>query len=390
MKRSHGQRGQALPFVAICITVLLGFTALAVDVGFLRFQQRLQQSAADSAALAGAMELSVGSTTFASSALNESASNGFANGGNTTVTVNNPPASGPNAGKSNAVEVILTVNHPSFFSGVLGRSTNTVTVRSVASVIGDKRACYYVLTGATTIGGTNVVSPNCGLIANNGFTENGSNINLSSIDVYGPIKLNGGNLTHQPVQSLPVADPCDSIPGCSYLKHNPPTGPCQYPGGKYTGQNLTLNPGVYCNGLDFSGDNVTLNPGTYVLPSIKAAGTTITQASFTPGDGVTLYITSGEVDLTGASGALMPPTTGNTAGVSIYQVASDTTGSKAAGSSFGPSGLLYFPTADCSINGSNGAQQLVICASMSIGGSNNSDPGFTQQNALVRTAVLSE
>lgn len=391
MKRTHGQRGQALPFIAICITVLLGFTALAVDVGYLRFQQRLQQSASDSAALAGAMELSVGSTTFATAAKNEAGTNGFTDGtNNTTVTVNNPPATGPNAGNANAVEVIVKVDHPAFFSGVVGHAVNTVTTRSVASVIGDKRACYYVLSGMTTIGGTNVNSPNCGLIANNGFTTNGSNVDLSSISVYGPITLNGSNLTHQPKQSLPVADPCQSIAGCAYLTQHPPSGPCQYSGGHFSGQIMTLQPGIYCSGLDFSGCVVTLNPGVYVLPSIKAAGTSITQLSLTPGDGVTLYINSGEVDLTGATGVITAPATGNTAGVSMYQIPSDTTTAKVAGATFGPSGLLYFPTAGVTINGATGVQQLLISASLTIGGSTNSDPGFTTTNALVRTAVLSE
>lgn len=390
MKRTHGQRAQALPLVAICITVLLGFTALAVDTGYLRFEQRLQQSASDSAALAGAMELSVGSTAFASAAQSEAATNGFANGGDTTVTVNSPPSTGPNAGKTNAVEVIVSVNHPAFFSGVLGRTTNNVTTRSVASVIGDKRACYYVLSGTTTIGGTVVNSPNCGLIANNGFTENGSSINLASVDVNGPITLNGGSLTHQPQQSLPAADPCESIPGCAYLTKNPPGGPCQYAGGNIVNQNVTLQPGVYCRGLDIRSSTITLAPGVYVIPSIKASGTTITQTSYAPGDGVTLYITSGEVDLTGASGTISAPTTGPNAGVSVYQVASDTTGAKVAGAVFGPSGLLYFPTADLKLNGNYGVQQLVVAASLTIGGSLNVDPGFTTQNALVFTAVLSE
>jgi hypothetical protein len=391
MTRSHAQRGQVLPFVAICFTVLLGFTALAVDVGYLRFEQRMQQSAADSAALAGALELSVGSTTFASSAQNEAANNGYTNDGvNTIVTVNNPPASGPNTGNQNSVEVLVQVNHPTFFSGVLGRDTNVVTTRSVASVVGDTRACYYVLSGPATIGGTTVNAPTCGLIADNGFTEGGANINLASIDVHGTITLNAGVLTHQPQQSLPAADPCMSIPGCRYLTNNPPTGPCTYPGGKIVSSNITLQPGVYCNGLDIRSSTITLSPGVYVLPSIKTSGATITQTSLSPGDGVTLYITSGEVDLTGATGTITAPATGSTAGVSIYQVASDTTVAKVAGAIFGPSGLLYFPTAGVTLNGNYGVQQMVIAGSLTIGGAINNDPGFTGQNALVRTAVLSE
>ena len=50
-------RGQSLIMVALMMIVLLGVTALTVDYGFLAWQRRSLQNAADAGALAAAWEL---------------------------------------------------------------------------------------------------------------------------------------------------------------------------------------------------------------------------------------------------------------------------------------------------------------------------------------------
>ncbi len=56
------QSGAIAIIIAIMISVLIGFTAIAVDVGYLYEVRRQLQSAADAAALAGAQELIKGGT----------------------------------------------------------------------------------------------------------------------------------------------------------------------------------------------------------------------------------------------------------------------------------------------------------------------------------------
>jgi uncharacterized membrane protein len=46
--------GQALVFVALSLLVLTGVVGLSVDMGYLRYTKRRLQTAADSAAVAGA------------------------------------------------------------------------------------------------------------------------------------------------------------------------------------------------------------------------------------------------------------------------------------------------------------------------------------------------
>src|SRR3954449_2799642 len=52
--RRDRERGQALPVIALLLTVILGGTAMVVDGGNAMAQQRGTQNSADSAALAGA------------------------------------------------------------------------------------------------------------------------------------------------------------------------------------------------------------------------------------------------------------------------------------------------------------------------------------------------
>jgi hypothetical protein len=53
----HDQRGGVLPLVGLCLTVILGFAALAIDVGQERALYATVEATADSAALAAASQL---------------------------------------------------------------------------------------------------------------------------------------------------------------------------------------------------------------------------------------------------------------------------------------------------------------------------------------------
>src|ERR1700676_5435119 len=90
----EGERGQVLPIVALALVMLMGAAAMAVDVGYLRYMQRVEQSGADSAAIAGANELGYPAANDVTAAARaDAASNGFTHNGSTiTVTVNNSPA----------------------------------------------------------------------------------------------------------------------------------------------------------------------------------------------------------------------------------------------------------------------------------------------------------
>src|SRR5215831_17708785 len=136
------RRGTVAVLVAICLTVILGIVAIAVDGGLLMEDRRQVQAAADAAALAAAIDLynnystNYGldpSGTAAKSAQTTAAANGFANNVNATVVVNIPPKSGPFAGNTNGyAEVIIQTSQQRAFSRIFGNDNLTVTGRAVA------------------------------------------------------------------------------------------------------------------------------------------------------------------------------------------------------------------------------------------------------------------
>ena len=81
------------------MVALIGCTGLAVDMGYMEHEKTKMQTAADAAAIAGASVQAGGASVITAAADEDSSLNGFTSGsGGTTVTVNNPPLSGPNSG----------------------------------------------------------------------------------------------------------------------------------------------------------------------------------------------------------------------------------------------------------------------------------------------------
>src|SRR5580704_12784256 len=143
MKMLHDESGQVVIISALCLTCLLGFLAFSVDVGLLLRAKRVMQTAADSAAIAGAAEIISGTVTTAARA--DAAQNGVTNGVNgATVAVHNGPSTGPHAGNLAYVEVIVSQSQPTFFMRLISRNAMTVTARAVATNV-PSPTCIYTL-----------------------------------------------------------------------------------------------------------------------------------------------------------------------------------------------------------------------------------------------------
>ena len=122
MLKNTRQSGQALVAATFGLVALIGATGLAIDIGYLRYQKRLQQSAADSAALAGAGDIAyiLDGASVLNAARADSTLNGFPDGGKVTVTVNHPSTVAPSSLNPNSVEVLITVAQPTFFMKIFG------------------------------------------------------------------------------------------------------------------------------------------------------------------------------------------------------------------------------------------------------------------------------
>ena len=393
----RGERGQVLPFIAVCLTCLMGFAGIAIDVGYLEYRQQQQQTATDAAVVGGAQSLVRSNCTGASSAVTaaqaDAASNGFTNGGNVTVYATSPPSSGPYAGNTCAVYVSINTQHVgTFFARMFGYPSGmTETTQAVGSVTGNSDACIYLLSNNTwtSFNQATVVAPACAVAMNYRADFNGGSITSPFIGTaVAGSNMNGTSFPMaSPTTMLPIGDPCGEIPGCAYLAANPPPQTnCN--GLNTNGSNTTVQPGCYTY-MNLDGGTITFAPGLYVITSnINDNGATIT------GSGVTLYIPAGgnPPNFNGDNVTLSPPTSGNYQGVLYYQVPSNTSGSNFNGANVNVSGLLYSPGANSvNFNGAHGGYVVLVFGSTNFNGNAAYDfasppPG----QSLVKSATLTQ
>jgi len=327
------RRGSYSILAAAMMPVLVGFTALGSETGLWFYQHQRMQSAADAAAFsAGAAYIGGNTTTFSTDAKAVAATFGFTDGANsTTVTVNQPPASGPNVSTPGAVEVIVSQPQQRLFSAALMSSTVSIRARAVSATTGQVTACVLGLdpTAANTVLISNnavLPDPNCGVVSDSssatGFTVNNNAV------VSGPTSSHGGtslgvnaHLNGNPnlTNAAAVADPYASAnPG------SPP--PCTSQNG--TGSNngsrnlvpdVTVN-GVgmahFCSGLNFQNNfSATFAPGVYFIDTQLVFGNN----ALITGTNVTLVI-NGNYQINIGNNAtvdITAPLTGPTAGIAF-------------------------------------------------------------------------
>ncbi len=391
MRLMNEENGQAAVLTAVCMVFVLGMVALAVDVGHLRYEKRQLQTAADAAALAGALEVthcsSSDCTTLLNAAQNALTENGLS--GSTlltqcsgtpsglTLTVNNGPcalgSADPNHGNSNFVEAVVSEPVSTYFAKVLGPSFASVTISARAeSMVGSSRNCLYIGGGGATMNSNDTLTASCGINDNGSFMAN-SNVTLSAqnaISIHGTLTDNGATMTPTPVTGTAIVpDPL------SYLTP-PSAGSCTNLN-PMQGAGNTMNPGTYCGLNVNSNSTLTLSPGTYVFEGAMNLGSNTTLS----GNGVTLYFTSGSLQMNSNTTVdlVAPTSTSECAtcyypGILVWQSSSNSTGMTIDSNTASTwQGAIYLPDAALTLN-SNGnlAAYTIVDANQLIENSNNS------------------
>jgi Flp pilus assembly protein TadG len=360
MKILSDERGQAMILMLFCLTCLMGFVGLAVDVGTLFRAKRVMQIAADSGAVAGAAELNYGDVTTAAAAA--TAQNGITNGSNgSVVTVNTPPQNGPHTGNANYVEVIVSQSQPTFFLRLFNWNSMRVDARAVATLANSPNCIYTLNPNGTDIlinGGVTVTAPQCGIIddstSNQALVVNGvDQVNVRSIGTVGNYFENGApSVTPTPVAG--IAAETNPLQFLSPPTFNPASCTAQLFNGVGTFQLGPATPGgtVCYSSLILNGaPNVTLTPGVYVIDGLFL----INGAATLTGTGVTFYFPNNTASFVGndlATLNLSAPTSGPYDGILLYQDPSDTQFMTFNGGTNSIlKGIFYLPTANLLLNG---------------------------------------
>jgi Flp pilus assembly protein TadG len=412
--RHKREAGQALAFAILAIFVLLGFAGLAVDMGILRYDKRLQQTAADAAAIAGASNLAYqGGAGVTAGAQEASATNGFTNGTNhVTVTVNTPPTVGPHAGVAGYVEVYVTAVQPTYFMKALGINNETITARAVATALGggaNGGGCLYTL-GAPSVspeginpGSASLSAPTCG-IADNGdyIAPAGGGVTTETLAVSGTGSSGGTTCTLTPTACPTLGAPAAADP-LSYLTPPGVGAPTAF---NCNGGNAF--PGTY-GGITLTGNSsCNFAAGIYVL----SGGSFTCQGPGTPtitGIGVMFYFTNGatwncagndNISLTAPSATNCPACATQYDGILMFQDPSDTSGASIGGS-VGSAyvGALYFPKAEVTFfgNGPFGSTVnvgIVVAEALATNGNPTvnlkGSAGLPTGVSLIKNAILVE
>jgi Flp pilus assembly protein TadG len=409
------ESGVVLALVGVLIIpVLIGFAALAIDMGFSFARQRQMQVAADAAAYSGAASLvqnatgaTLGSTYYGQEARGSATAAGFTDSvNNVTVTPSLSAASG-NAAAGSSVTVQITEQRNWLLAQLLGgSSTYTNNVQAVAQVSLANNYCILALGcsgagntgyGIQVQGSTSVTSPSggCGMMAN--CTSSCSITQTGSGNTVGlPVYTAGGNCVS--------GNSTFNVTEDAYASKDPYTvsglktwlGNIVWPAASgLSALSSSSAPNGFYNGL--GNGNITLAPGIYYIE-----GTFSVNGSQTiTGNNVTLIFSPNatikmngnatfSIDSSGAPTNSIPTSPTTTTGVTMAGLGTNTVNLQ-GNSGFGGAGALYFPNAEVDYTGNNssGGQCIQIVANTVAfkGNSNMQDNCIPSSNGAVNFKI---
>jgi len=375
------EEGLALKILLLLFLVpLVGVAGLGVDVGKMYTERRSAQAVADLAAAAGAHEQTqqTPSGSFEAVVTVYAAENGFTAANGDSIVIHHPPLSGPNAGNTDAYEVIVQRPVKTALLRVLGRERTTVQGRAVALV---RKSGIGILVLDPVKNESFKMNKHSSLVFAGGVLQVNSNAKQamhiqddSQITmgippgVVGGYKIDG----HAKVKPLPKTD-ADPIPDpLAGLPEPPLTLPIQYgsaahPQTKHVTDGDTLYPGIYYGGIDidhhsdvtFDASGVPSSEAVFIMAggglhlhdgsSLTAHGVTIFNTDKSGGDpkdcGDLHFDNKASVDLT-------PPTGGTYEGVAIFQKRACDKHFNLSGKALsGIEGEIYVPNGEVKVQG---------------------------------------
>jgi Flp pilus assembly protein TadG len=398
MRLWKNENGQALVLAALSMSLLLGFMALAVDVGILFRARRNIQIAADAGAVAAALEYkynialgtAIASARAQSAGFAATTANGYANGtvvrfptgtDTVSVTVNTTtPIDAVVPAIPGFAEVIVTAPNPTYFMSLFKYNGIKVSARAVAGR-GTTENCVYLLgktgtdfSNSGTINLGSSATTRCGLIDNSGYSNNGT-VNALSIGVVGGVSSRGSGTPTPAAGIAPSGDPLNLNPpgtsGCTNLIIGS-GGTRNVPGGCYSRLEISA-----------SGATVRFN-GTYSFTGPFIVDSRLTGVSLQTGTGsATFYFANSSASITFNSLPIIQlsaPTSGPLNGILIYQSTSDTNTlpiEGAPGSSL--QGIIYAPNAAVDLSNASG---MSLSTSFVVNQLTNSGSSITLQDYL--------
>lgn len=414
VRKLRTEQGQALVLIVLAIVGLLGFAALAVDMGQVYAERRRAQNAVDSAALAWAYASSqvpyggaytASDITTALPAYESLFVNGYQDTERVQITLWNPPVSGPYGPASGMDEeqreqyyqILLTTRVDQTFSQFIFSGSQNLTVEAVARSIPTTSISpgnAMMATGRTQCpgiifnGGANTQVNGGNIFSNSSADSTGSCYSGVTTGSSGSITVTNGDIlvsggwsgnpgysvnppyqTHVDHQDIPDVP----LPNCSHLPNR--TQPAS--------ASIPMQEGVYSS-ITINNGNWTMEPGMYCLNG----NLTVNGGSLT-GNGVMFVMNHGSVSLSGSAdislkrpndyvdganqhwgGMLIYMPEANHGGVDL----AGNNGSSYMGTIFAPGPRNPNTKEKCNIGGNNtsiGVSASIICSTVGVAGNSS-------------------
>jgi len=342
LQLKRDREGSVTATFALALIPLVGLVGAAVDYSSANSARTNLQAALDAALLAGAKDGSANWTAAALNAFNANLNAKLASNVNPTFQLTS----------TRAYTGRVTATVASNFLGVVGVSNINIGVTGTATVPPSTGGYYCVmalnrtaqaalqLTGNASI---TINAPKCVIQVNSSSSRavdmNGNTVirSVENCFVGGISTVGNSSVSPAPDATCkPIPDPFANYP-------RPMVGNCDYTNYQLSGnKTATLQPGVYCGGMNFSGPvNVTFAPGLYVIKDgvISESGGTFT------GNGVSFFLTgyNTSLQLSGqANWHLVAAASGPLPGFAIFLDPDGPSGLAGSFSSLSGQSELYF------------------------------------------------
>jgi len=439
MSFRKSESGNVLVLTAMCLTILMGFVAMAIDVGMLFHAHVQMQIAADAAAAAAALDYKYGeSTRVQSDATAAATQNGMLATG--SATINDPPTSGYHKA-AGYIEAVVSEPYPTFFMKTFGFGAINVSARAVAGSSANGGCMWALAKSGVDIslkGNGSLTAQNCAVYDDSSASDalqlkgNGS-ISAKSIGIVGGYTVNGnGSITPNPPTTgiAPAADPINVTPPTASTSTCSGSSSACNPSNS-SNNNKTIQPGTYTSITNSGNGNMTLAAGNYTITgnltnsangslTLGAGNYTIGGNFSTSGNGaVTIgageYIIGGNLSLQGngaltgsgvtffiASGSntvvgngnmnLSAPTSGPYSGLLYYEPLSNNNGVSLTGNGGdNVQGIMYMPGAPVTLAGNGNLTVSLDLIADSISSTGNGSITLTNYAAIDNeSSVLSK
>ena len=314
------QEGSIAVAAGLVLTALVVGGGIAVDYGSMISKRGTLQAVADAASIAAAREMTlanVGQAELEAVAENMVSLKSEAATGNYSVSVSVDQS-------ASSVYVSVSENWQPYFAHLLSDAVTPITASATAQVVGSGKICVLALDATSEDAillskKADLEAKDCGVYSNSvstsGITSTGTSLLAAKLTCSaGGVSGTGSNFSPYPTTD------CPPIPDPLIDRQPPVVGACDFNNYYSEEWNETLQPGVYCGGIEIGqGTVATFESGIYV---VKDGIFTVGSNATAKGDNVAFHLVGDNATFEFTSKATIEftaPKEGDLAGILFFE-----------------------------------------------------------------------